>query len=60
MSAAHKQKGFMFFSIGVGQDFSLETLKEITRLGNDGNWFIDLGSDRIELLHTTKDEKVLD
>ena len=60
MNQTHNQKGFMFFAIGVGDDFNRETLKEITKIANNGKSYIDLGNDRIELLHTTKNENVLE
>jgi uncharacterized protein YegL len=59
MSSSHKDKGFMFFSVGVGDHFNVETLKTITRTANGGNLYFDLGNDRIDFLQTTQDEKVL-
>jgi len=59
MHDLHKEKGFMFFSIGVGDEFNLQTLQQVTRTANNGGLFVDLGSERIEFVHTTRDEKVL-
>ena len=60
MNKLHKSKGFMMFSVGVGDEYNVENLKTITRTANGGELYVDLGIDRIEYLHTAKDGGVLD
>jgi len=59
MNTSHKDKGFMFFSIGVGEDYNRKSLQRITRTANDGSLFIEFGSEKIALLHEVQEVGIL-
>ena len=58
ISSNNRDRGFKLFAIGAG-DFNYDYLKKITRIANDGKDYMEVGNDKVELLHSTKDEKVL-